>query len=303
MALRMMQALDLSESQRTRVRELLVASELRSQQERDATAAKVRELLTPQQQETYDGWMTQLRGWGRGAPRRSGAIPGGGANNPMGMFGDMQQRLQELNLTAEQQEKIQAIMERSRTTWTDALAKMQQGERVDWMQLIREQTGGTRSEIEKLLTPQQREKFTEMNRGIDELLGAFGLRREDRPAPTQPTQPADPNSELLGRALAILGCESAEEEAVFRPLLEKLITYRTSSAPRIEERRQALASLASQAGSSEQALEQALSELAAVERAYYDRLALLENGVRELLTKRQELGLIGLGVLRVERAQ
>ncbi len=127
--------------------------------------------------------MSQGQGMGQGGP-------GGMHHMPMSPDQRLQRMTQQLNLTADQQQKIKPILEQEQqqmqTLHGDT--SMSQPDRMSKMQQIRQ---GANDQIKSVLNPDQQQKFTEMQErhgpgGMDH--GGMGQGGMQAPPPQAPPQ-------------------------------------------------------------------------------------------------------------------
>jgi Spy/CpxP family protein refolding chaperone len=125
--------------------------------------------------------MSQGQGMGQGGP-------GGMHHMPMSPDQRLQRMTQQLNLTADQQQKIKPILEQEQqqmqTLHGDT--SMSQQDRMSKMQQIRQ---GTNDQIKSVLNPDQQQKFTQMQERHGPGMGHGGMGQDGMQAPPQQTPP------------------------------------------------------------------------------------------------------------------
>jgi len=121
--------------------------------------------------------MSQGQGMGQGGP-------GGMHRMPMSPDQRLQRMTQQLNLTADQQQKIKPILEQEQqqmqTLHGDT--SMSQQDRMSMMQQIRQ---GTNDQIKSVLNPDQQQKFAEMQERHGLGMGHGGMQAPPQQAPPQ----------------------------------------------------------------------------------------------------------------------
>jgi len=124
--------------------------------------------------------MSQGQGMGQGGP--------GGHRMPMSPDQKLQRMTQQLNLTADQQQKIKPILEQEQqqmqTLHGDT--SMSQPDRMSKMQQIRQ---GTNDQIKSVLNPDQQQKFAEMQERHGPGMGHGGMGQDGMQAPPQQAPP------------------------------------------------------------------------------------------------------------------
>ncbi len=142
----MEQTLGLTADQKTKITELLRAEQQEIQKIQEATQKKIASVLTPEQARQMEEATQQMRRMMQGMGR-----PGG----------DVMFMLRDLNLTADQQEKVRRIMENQRTKVEALNANQDMDPQARRAQMEKLRTD-TFAEIRTVLDAEQQKKFDEI---------------------------------------------------------------------------------------------------------------------------------------------
>ena len=125
--------------------------------------AKMKEVLTPEQQEKFRGLRQQRRSSRQAGSRQSG--PRGGDRGPGGGgFGGGGRMAEELGLSDEQREQFRAINEQQREQF-EAIRNDESLSQEDRRAKMRELREARQAQMKEILTPEQQKKFEKMRQG------------------------------------------------------------------------------------------------------------------------------------------
>jgi hypothetical protein len=240
-------------------------------------------LLTDDQKRQYD---QTNRGFGG----RQGANPQGG--NPPGGFGrtgglpSTDDLKTQLSLTDDQVTKINSIRDASRQDLRNLFRNRQRGTNpTDQLQKIRDETN---QKIREVLTDEQKPKF-------DELVKAS----ENQPAPTfQRGNRGGTVEERVKSAMDRLKVADAKEAEAIRSLLQKVVELMDKLDAYGRDERTKLDEASRNQDLSDQALGERVEGLLKGRRDIEKDLSGARKGLAEVVTNRQEVELMRLGLLR-----
>ncbi|RMG06310.1 MAG: hypothetical protein D6731_26070 [Planctomycetota bacterium] len=201
-------------------------------------------------------------------------------------FGGMGKLAEELGLSEEQRAQFDAFRQEMRERMREL---RESGDRRAMREAMRTMRQEMQGKIESILTPEQKETFArlreERRKRMEEWRGRRGRRGDRRASPEQL------KSEAL-RALK-LGEEAA---AVVTPLLDAVVQARSALGTLEREQRRALREKAEGDVAAEE-LTKALEDYRAARKEAQAKLAEARGALREVLTLRQEVALVALGLL------
>lgn len=272
-------SLELSDNQAEEV--LKVLRDARKQQDE-----KVRELLTAEQKERFEGVDSAMRLSSRRGGRSSRMNPMSG---PMGL--DFETVKRELNLTDEQAGKIEPMVtgfiEKIRTRFE----KLREGgfEGFDFraeMEKVREEGEKLREEVKKHLTEEQQKK-------VDELF-AGGSRGSSFRRSSGSSEGRGNYTDRVMEGLAIK--EKAEADAI-RSLVDKIGEARNALRDAQRDERNKVREMAEKEGLSDEDAAKFLEEMRAKRTELEKAVREARNELREVISYRQELYLVRMGIL------
>lgn len=289
--------LSLSTTQEEQIKKVLLDTEKSTTQLQDEQRKKVEGLLTPEQKERYQALQQRQQGRPGG-----GGGPGGGMMQRFG-FPSLDQIREQLGLTPEQEKKAQEIIQGTMQEFGEKMREMREGGRGFDFEAMRknfeEVQKATREKIAGILNDEQKKKFAELNKGIDErmqrMMGQFRLPGGEGGGGFQLRE--DPQAQIRRRtqqAMADLKLP-AEETAVIQPLIEKIVTFQVESQRKLDGVRGEISKLAGEGN--EAAVKEKVAEFRKARDEAAKKRALLQDGLRELLTAAQEAKLIARGIL------
>lgn len=279
LAQRLREALQLSEEQAAKVREILKKQ-----------GEQLRAVLTDEQRQRYDQMSRFLGGFGGrggGAPPWAGGFRGA-------WLPPTEELKAQLDLNDDQVSRINAIRDGVREEIRNFWRNRQGGgnpaeEWTAWMQKAREET---LAKVRETLTDSQKTKFDEILKNFQpEGRVETGDRNRDRGR-------GGSVEDRVSRAMEALRIEDAQEAAAIRGLVKKVVDLmeRLEDAQR-DARRKAEEALRA-ADLSDEALGERLEELRKGVRELEKELAGARKELSEVVTNRQELELVRRGILR-----
>lgn len=300
--LRGLRTLELTEEQQAKIKQLIVDEELAAAKQRSERPARIEALLTAEQKTKYAELQAQR------AQR-------GGASAQLRRVGMTVEQLTEKLKLAEGQAKqlAEVLAGADKIMGQQRQAADRRGRREAMLATVK----ALREKITPLLDDTQRATFEQLSQKMDRRLTRRGGKGQARrPAQGDQPQPGrrpgrrpgaqgarDPQAIVKRRVDAVMKALAlpADEAAVMQPLFEKLVTYSVTEGRKVREAREAI----SKASTEKRPVEQVQAKVAAyvaARDAFGAQRALLEDGIRELLTQSQEYHLIGMGVLQPKAA-
>ncbi len=298
--------LELSDSQSDKIKEILMATEMKQSKMRNDQSKQIEALLTPDQQEKYKTLRDRS---GRGGRGGRGGREGrrGGMGRMMGL--DIESIKEKLGLSPEQEKKIEELIKQATDQGREAFQKMREGGGFD-MQKMRELFEKGRNDIREkingLLDDEQKKKFADLNKEMDErmqqFMGRFGGGnrgdrgdRGGRGRERRPRNPEEMTERRLKEVMTSLKLPD-EEAAVLGELIKKVISYQSKTGAQSRTMREEIRKLATGGGDAESTKEK-IEDLRKLRETADAKLKTLREGLRELLTETQEAVLISHGVL------
>jgi Spy/CpxP family protein refolding chaperone len=291
--------LGLSPDQIEALRAILAESRRKQDEIRRDMDEKIKNLLPPDQRSKFDergpGESRGGReGGGEGRGGREGGPEGrGGPGHGGGFVGLSTDDLQrELGLTAEQREKIAAVLEQSRETVRSRMDRMRtEGLKgADWQQIradFERQFKDTTEKIKAVLEPEQQKKLTEfLERGRAAIARPGG--------PWSP--PASPD-DRAARALDALKIGDAQQAAAVKDLLVRVTKLQADLAQADRAARDKARETLRAEGASDETAARQIEEIRAGRRAIEEQIRRAQDELRQGRSPRQELELIHQGFL------
>jgi Spy/CpxP family protein refolding chaperone len=305
------QRLNLTDEQTTKVREIYQKDADEQQKLEDARVAKVKEVLTDEQKTQYDEVLRSFRGGqgGRGAFQfgGQGGQPGGGrggfqfGGGGLGGF-RMEDLKRELSLTDEQVGKIQPIIDEFAANATKRMEELRQGgfQGLNWqeeMQKFQDSIKGLSDKVKAHLDEEQKKKLdarmeqaTGWMRAIPNFLG--GQRGTATGAVRLSVD------ERVRRAMEALKIEKDIERQAVQELVTKVVKAQDAAEDYQKGSREGLQTTGRNSELSDQAIEDKLAEQRTERRRLEKALAELQGQLADVVTTRQEIELILLGILK-----
>jgi len=272
--------LALTPEQVDKVRAILAEATRREEESRKETEARIRELLTEAQRPRLDEMQKAPEA---GGPR--GSPPPGRWMGPS--IDDLQR---DLALTPEQREKvtglIQAAADAARKRFEEARAGGLQN--LDWGAIRAEAeklTTETTEKIRDLLTAEQQPAYAKLVEERSRILRHV-FRRPETPA------------DRVARAMEALKIASADEAAAVKSLVTRIAQLQGDLADLDRASRDQARDLLKAEGTADAALAERLAARRRDRQALEDRLRKTQEELGQVVTVRQELELVQLGLLR-----
>jgi Spy/CpxP family protein refolding chaperone len=277
---RFRERLELTPEQTEKARVILGEARQKEEEARQKTDARIREILTDAQRPKFDELQKSRDA---GGPR-----PGGTHNRWMGPSPEDLQR--ELDLAPEQREKIGALIESAadavRKRFEEARAGNFQG--VDW--------GAVRTEAERLftetsekvkaiLTPEQQVRYAKLIEERNRLVQNV-FRRTETPA------------DRVARSMEALKIKDPDEATAVKALVTRVVKLQGDLADADRGARDRARDLLKAEDAKDEILQERLGAQRKDRRALEDQLLKAQKELGEVVTVRQELELIQLGILR-----
>ncbi len=265
---------------------------------------KVREILDDEQKKTYDGW-TQGRGNGGG---NGGGNNGGGGRTPGGanmmdrMLGPTVDELKkELNLTDDQVAKVKPIVEDFRKTAQDKFdeARANGFQGMNWreeMDNFRKASEEVGTKVKEHLTDEQKEKF-------DKLIAArsnpFGGRGNNGGGNNGTPTPRGPSvDERVKRAMDALKIENADDAAVIKDLIKKVVEAQAALEGWDRDQRPKMDETLANKELKDEDLDARLKDYRTARKEKETAIKDAQKTLNEAVSTRQELELIKQNILR-----
>jgi DNA-directed RNA polymerase subunit F len=279
LAQRLREALQLSEEQAAKVREILKKQ-----------GEELRAVLTDEQRQRYDQMSRFLGGFGG---RGGGAPPWAGGFRGAWLPSTEELKAQ-LDLNDDQVSRINAIRDGVREEIRNFWRNRQGGgnpaeEWTAWMQKAREET---LAKVRETLTDSQKAKFDEILKNFQsEGRVETGDRNRDRGR-------GGSAEDRVSRAMDALRIEDAQEAAAIRGLVKKVVDLMERLEDAQRDARRKVEEALRAADLSDEALGERLEELRKGVRELEKELAGARKELSEVVTNRQELELVRRGILR-----
>ncbi|MBI2933616.1 MAG: hypothetical protein HYY16_18390 [Planctomycetes bacterium] len=281
---RLKERLELTDEQATKIRDITQQNreaEEKLQQERDD---KIRELLTDEQRRRYEEMRQE--GGRRGGP----GMGMGWAERFLAPAIDAVKR--ELELTEEQAAKVKPLLDEFNEKARARFEELRQAGRrgLNWQEEVQRFQEGVKELAEKMkehVTDGQKEK-------LDRLMGErFNFDRAGGPRRGRPNP-----EERTRRAMETLKVEDAEEAAAVREAVKKVVEAQEALDEWERDARARVEELARKTDVPEEEIGAKLEELRAARRDKDKALKDAQKELYEIVTSRQEVELIRMGILR-----
>lgn len=305
------QRLNLTDEQTAKVREIYQKDAEDQTKLEEARAAKVKEVLTDEQKTQYDEVLKNFRGGGQGGQRFQFGGQGGqgfqfgrGGGGLGGQF-RIEDLKRELSLTDEQVTQIQPILEEFTANATKRMEELRQGglQGLDWvgeLTKFQDQIKGLGEKIKTHLNDDQKTKLdglmdrtTGWMRQIPNLGALANLRGGTATAGSRLSV-----DERVRRAMEALKIEKEAERQAVQDLVTKVVKAQDALEDYVKSSREPLQQAGRNGELSDQALEDKLSEQRNERRRLEKSLAELQGQLADVVTHRQEIELILLGILK-----
>lgn len=302
MVQRLKERLKLSDDQAAKVKEILTKdSEDRTKMD-DARSEKINALLDADQKKAYEEMRSNQRGLGGRQFQFGGA--GGGARpaGPMGAV-NLEDAKRELGLSDEQVEKIKPLYDEFNATLQKRQEELREkgfqglnfGEE---MQKYQENLKGLAEKTKAHLTDEQKtkldglvERVTGMMRFLPGLMNQGG--RSGGGAPPRPSA-----EERTKAVVAALKIEKDDERSVVADLVLKIVKAQYDLEDFTKTSREKLSEASRNRELSDAAVEDRIKEAQEERRKREKDIAGLQKQLAEVTTNRQELELMGQGILK-----
>lgn len=297
---RMKERLKLSDEQTAKVKEILAKdSEDRTKMD-EARTEKINAVLNDEQKKQYEEFRNQ---------RGRGGFGGGGGGNqfqfgggrPMGSV-NIEDVKRELGLSDEQVEKIKPLYDEFNANVQKRAAELAQNglaglNFAEEMQKYQDALKGLAEKVKVHLTDEQKtkldgllERATGFMRMIPNLLNPRGAT---------PSAPARPSVEDRVRtAVAALKIEKEDEKTAITELVSKVVRAQYDLEDFQKSSRDKLTEAAKNSDLSDAAVEDRIKETQEDRRRREKELSALQKQLAEVVTNRQELELMALGILK-----
>jgi len=291
--------LGLTEEQMQKIREFKMEEARKLKEFRQEQESKISELLTEEQRTKYKELQEKKRKkMGRDGQGREGRDRGGQGRSGQGRRSDPLEMLRriskELGLSEEQQGQIKELGKQSRME----MLKIIEGARASG------DFAGVRKQVEKLqkgliakaremLTDEQKTKFDAFVKG-----GREGLRRMMNPKAGRrqrsPEEMMRYRLKEIQKALELL----PEEAMIIMPKIEEIVKTQAGKVSAYRDQRRQVEALLKSPEVDEESIDRELALLRKLREEEKNKIEKLQEGLRELLTLKQEAKLVLAGVLR-----
>jgi Spy/CpxP family protein refolding chaperone len=293
---KMAEALGLSEEQVQKIRELKMEEMRKMREMREGQDQKIREILSPEQLTKYQELQKKMRKRaGAGAGGRRGADGGRSRSRSRDPLDILKSVGRELGLSEEQMEGVKRIGKEAQQAMLEAVEKASETGDYDGIKSKTEQI--KRQVLEKvrgLLTEEQRAKFESVLRGGREALRGGMDRRGGGRRGRNPREMMKFRMQEIQKSLNLL----PEEAMIIMPKVEEIIKAQAGLMKKLGDQRKQVEELLRTEGIDEEAI---LKEVEIFRKLRTDEqtgIEKLQEGLRELLTVRQEVRLVIAGVLK-----
>ena len=293
---RMKDRLKLNEEQTAKVKEIFAKDAEDRTKMDEARTEKINALLTDEQKKLYEEMRNQRARGGFGGP-------GGGQFNggrPMGSV-NIDDVKRELNLTDEQVEKIKPLYDefnanvQKRTT--ENMEKGFQNLNIsEEMQKYQDSLKALSEKVKVHLTDEQKPKLdalVERATGFMRMIPGLLNRGGAAAAPVRPSV-----EERVRTAVAALKIEKEDEKTAISELISKIVKGQYDLEDYLKSAREKLAEAAKNSDLSDAAVEDRIKESQEDRRKREKDITALQKQLTEVVTNRQELELMALGILK-----
>jgi len=303
---RLKDRLKLSDEQATKLKEIFSGDSDERTKLDDARTAKINAILDDDQKKQYEEFRSQQqrgggRAFGGGAPPGAPGAFGGGQNRPMGSL-QIEDVKKELDLTDEQVEKIKPLYDQFNADLQKRAAELAangfQGINVaEIMQKYQENLKQLTEKVKVHLNDEQKTKIDarmeQMNGMLRFLPAMMNRNAGGGSAAVRPSV-----EERVRLAMAALKVEKEDERAAIAELVAKVVKAQYDLEDFTKSSREKLAEAAKNRELSDAAVEDRIKEAQEDRRKREKEIAGLQKQLVEVVTNRQELELMALGILK-----
>jgi hypothetical protein len=296
---RLKERLNLTDDQAAQVKEILSKDGEERTKLDDARTEKINALLNDEQKKQYEELRSQQRNRGFGGGFGGG--PGGPGGRPMGTV-NIDDVKRELNLTDEQVEKIKPLYDEFNANVQKRSAELAQRgfaglNFAEEMQKYQDSLKALAEKVKVHLTDEQKtkldalvERATGFMRMIPGLMNRGGGPQGPPPRPSV--------EDRVRSAVAALKIEKEDERTVVSDLVTKIVKAQYDLEDFLKTSREKLAEAAKNSDLSDAAVEDRIKEAQEDRRKREKEIAGLQKQLMEVVTNRQELELMALGILK-----
>lgn len=290
---RLRRSLDLSDEQAEKIAGILKESSM-------AREEKIRETLSDEQKEQYQGLNApSSRGGNTRDAGGRGGRPGGGMAARMGGLGNLKEQL---GLTDEQMEKIQPMIDEFSQGLMERFQNRDRSQPFDFraeMEKVREEGEALRDKIKEHLTDEQKTRADELWEQGREMMDRFTRDRDNQQGGQggrgrfgrTPEQRVDAVMERLA-------IENEEEAALLREMIVKVTEAQEAFREKGGELRTTMREALESSELTEGKCEETLTAVRAERTALEDAVEAAQKALQEVVTFKQELILMDMGILR-----
>ncbi|MDP7035603.1 MAG: hypothetical protein QF752_14040 [Planctomycetota bacterium] len=303
-------SLQLSEAQMEKIKPLVTSYEKQQQELREKNDQQIKQILTPDQTQQMDSRRSR-----RG---RGGSSRGGSRFGPSQILGRLRQ---ELDLTQDQETKMEAIFEKASEEMRTMFSRAREGgfQNMDWGKMqesMRKYWSELSDEVRKHLNESQIERYDEMVKEMENNPWMRGFRGRSQQSESTGRQGNDRSGRegregregrrerdasgqaerRYARALESLNLDD-EEAAIVGPMVRAIVDLQTTGRKSVQTVRQQLESLLEGKSADEAQLQGAIDALRQVRTQHESKLSQAREELRSLLTLPQEGQMLGQGIL------
>lgn len=300
---RMKDRLKLTDDQAAKVKEILAKDGEERTKMDDARTEKINALLDDEQKKQYEEMRTQFAR-GRGGQGGAGGpqFGFGGGRGPIGAV-NIEDVKRELNLSDEQVEKIKPLYDEFNAELQKRMAaNLEKGfQNLNIQEEMQKYQTAIKELADKVKVHLNDEQKTKMDALIERATGMMRMipnlmnlnnRGGNAPAPRQSVE------ERVRAAMALLKIEKEDEKAVVSDLIAKTVKAQYDLEDFTKGSKERLIEAAKNADLSDAAIEDRIKETQEDRRKREKDLAGLQKQLAEVVTNRQELELMALGILK-----
>lgn len=301
---RLKDRLKLSDEQTTKVKEILAKDAEDRTKMDDARTERINAILDAEQKKQYEEYRATQRA-GRGGFQFGGGAGGGGNPFGAGRGGAMgtvylDDLTRELALAAEQQEKIKPLYDEFNANVQKRADELREKglQGFNFAEEMSKYTDNIRALADKVkvhLTEEQKTKYEGL---VERSTGWMRMFQFQRPGGT-PSVPSRPSVEEKVRAVvAALRIEKDDERSAIADLITRIVKAQYDLEDFLKSSRDKLADAAKNRELSDAAIEDRIREAQDERRRREKDLVALQKQLSEVVTNRQELELMGQGILK-----
>jgi hypothetical protein len=302
---RLKDRLKLSDEQATKLKEILTGDSDERAKLDEARTGKINALLDEDQRKQFDEFRSQQqragRTFGSGAPPGVPGPFGGGQNRPMGSL-QIEDVKKELSLTDEQVEKLKPLYDEFNDNHQKRTAELAANgfQGINFAEVMQKYQENLRQLTEKVKVHLTDEQKTKLDARVEQMNGMLrflpALMNRNAGGERAAVRPSV--EERVRLAMAALKVEKEDEGAAIAELIAKVVKAQYNLEDFTKSSRESLAEAAKNRELSDAAIEDRIKEAQEERRKREKEIAGFQKQLVEVVTNRQEIELMALGILK-----